>query len=620
MGVRGLPVTVAEVGPADGKPVLLLHGHLDVVPGRQEQFIPRIEGDRLYGRGAYDMKGALACLLLALADLRSQDQVRVRLGIVPDEESEEETDRGGDRLVEAGFVGDFAITGEPTDLNVGVAAKGVLAMRLLVSGRAAHGATPWLGENAILRAYEVFREVESLPFAGQSSELFDRPSINLGRILGGDALNKVPDSCVIDVDVRYLPEQDPGEILAQVRGLEGARVISTFSRPPAEVDPELPLRPRACGMPPAPRATGLATASSAATAPRTRSRSCAPASRPWSSGRSAAATTAPRSGSRCPRWRGTAARSSNSSTALRGSPNDRSRRREDPGSARRGGGQPRVGGCPTPATWAGRRRSSSEDAGEHPQLPEDEPAEDEGEAEESPDGGEQPQEDAPQAEEAADDEPQAEEPRGRRARADEPAEADEEERQPRRPRSGSPRTRSRPTRFRSVIERPPGRRPSPGYGPGRPRTRPSTEPARSRRRPRRRPPRSRRRRDGRRRAAGGAGARGGRRRRRGRGAAAAPRNLAAVRRRVAADHRLDGHRDRAQPALLPQRRPARVPWACAGVQNELAVANPGEPADDPHPGVGQAARRARRSARGRTRRSCSGSPPTRSRCCRSRAT
>jgi succinyl-diaminopimelate desuccinylase len=240
MGVRGLPVTVAEVGPPDGTPVLLLHGHLDVVPGRPEQFMPRIEGERLYGRGAYDMKGALACLLLALADLRSQDQVRVRLGIVPDEESEEETDRGGDRLVEAGFIGDFAITGEPTDLHVGVAAKGVLAMRLLVSGRAAHGATPWLGENAILRAYEVFRELQSLPFAGQSSELFDRPSINLGRILGGDALNKVPDSCVIDVDVRYLPEQDPGEILAQVRGLGGTRVISTFSRPPAEVDPESP--------------------------------------------------------------------------------------------------------------------------------------------------------------------------------------------------------------------------------------------------------------------------------------------------------------------------------------------------------------------------------------------
>ena len=68
----------------------------------------------------------------------------------------------------------------------------------------------------------MFRAIESLPFASESSELFDRPSINLGRILGGDALNKVPDTCVIDVDMRYLPEQDPDEILAQVRGLEGA--------------------------------------------------------------------------------------------------------------------------------------------------------------------------------------------------------------------------------------------------------------------------------------------------------------------------------------------------------------------------------------------------------------
>jgi succinyl-diaminopimelate desuccinylase len=238
IGVRDLPVTMADVGPDDAERTVLLHGHVDVVPGRREQFQPRLDGDRLYGRGAYDMKGALACLLLALADLRDQKQVRVRLGIVPDEESEEESDRGGDRLVEAGFLGDFAITGEPTNMHVGVAAKGVLAMRIEVSGRAAHGATPWLGENAILRAHEVFREIEALPFAGQSSELFDRPSINLGRILGGDALNKVPDTCFIDVDVRYLPEQDPDAILAEVGGLSAARVISTFSRPPALVDPD----------------------------------------------------------------------------------------------------------------------------------------------------------------------------------------------------------------------------------------------------------------------------------------------------------------------------------------------------------------------------------------------
>src|SRR6476619_5566610 len=235
IGVRDLPVTMAEVGPEYASHTVLLHGHLDVVPGRPEQFQPRVEGERLHGRGAYDMKGALACLLLSLADLREQDQVRVRLGLVPDEASEEEDDRGADRLVDAGFVGDFAITGEPTDMQVGIAAKGVLAMRIQVMGRAAHGATPWLGENAILRAYEVFREIESLPFASRSSELFDRPSINLGRILGGDALNKVPDVCFLDVDVRYLPEQDPGGILSAVRRLDDVEVIKTFIRKPAIV-------------------------------------------------------------------------------------------------------------------------------------------------------------------------------------------------------------------------------------------------------------------------------------------------------------------------------------------------------------------------------------------------
>jgi succinyl-diaminopimelate desuccinylase len=233
--VKGLPVTIAQAGPSEG-PTVLLHGHLDVVPGRPGQFEPRADGERLFGRGAYDMKGALAAMLLALHDVRDTTDVRIRLGVVPDEESEEASERGSDQLVSEGFVGDFVITGEPTDMHIGIQAKGVLAMRLEVAGRAAHGATPWMGENAILKALEVFREIESLPFARQSSELFDRPSINLGRILGGDALNKVPDTCVIDVDIRYLPEQDPSAILGEVRELPGAEVISTFSRPPASVE------------------------------------------------------------------------------------------------------------------------------------------------------------------------------------------------------------------------------------------------------------------------------------------------------------------------------------------------------------------------------------------------
>lgn len=237
---RGLPVTRAEVGPADA-PTVVLHGHLDVVPAFEGQFEPRIDGDRLYGRGAYDMKAALAAMMLVCDELRDQDQVRVRLGIVCDEESEEEDDRGSDSLVEAGFLGDFVITGEPTNLQVGVQAKGVLGVRLEVGGRSAHGATPWLGDNAIVKAVEVFRAIESLPFARESSALFDRPSVNLGRIWGGDALNKVPDRCTIDVDIRYLPGQDPDEVLRQVTGLADVRLVETFPRPPAVVDPESPL-------------------------------------------------------------------------------------------------------------------------------------------------------------------------------------------------------------------------------------------------------------------------------------------------------------------------------------------------------------------------------------------
>src|ERR1700709_2254960 len=143
--VRGLPVVKAEVGPS-GAPTIVLEGHNDVVPAPAEQFEPRLEGDRLYGRGAYDMKGAIAAMMVVTAALRDQDRVRVRLGIVGDEESEEGEDRGCDRLVDSGFIGDFAITGEPTDLHIGVEAKGVLALRVTVEGTAAHGATPWLGE------------------------------------------------------------------------------------------------------------------------------------------------------------------------------------------------------------------------------------------------------------------------------------------------------------------------------------------------------------------------------------------------------------------------------------------------------------------------------------------
>ena len=208
----------------------------------------------------------------------------------------------------AGSGGDFAITGEPTDMHIGVEAKGVLAMRIVVHGRAAHSSTPWLGDNAVLKAIDVFRAIETLPFSRESSEMFDRPSINLGRIEGGDALNKVPDRCEMAVDVRYLPGQDPAEILAQVRA-------DPRDRGRADVHP-----PAGHGVPHQPLRAGAARAVARATQRRGDERRArrrlrrgvvhrGRASPRSSSGPPAAGTTGPRSGSRCRRWRATGGRS-----------------------------------------------------------------------------------------------------------------------------------------------------------------------------------------------------------------------------------------------------------------------------------------------------------------------
>ena len=259
---NGLPAIVAAVG--DGPRTLVWNAHVDVVPGRREQFSPWRQDGRLYGRGAYDMKGALAGMLAALSDLSERREtipgVKVKLLIVPDEEAEEEPASGKASafLAEEGHVGEFVICGEPTNLEIGVQAKGVLILRMDVEGRAAHGSTPWLGENAILRAVEVYQRIQELPFAAERSELFERPSINIGRIAGGDVVNKVPDHCRMDVDVRYLPSQDPAEVLRQVRSL-GATVTPIYELPPAALDPADPyvralhdtIRALGCGEAPA---------------------------------------------------------------------------------------------------------------------------------------------------------------------------------------------------------------------------------------------------------------------------------------------------------------------------------------------------------------------------------
>ena len=236
---NGRPVLAATVG-GEGVPTLVFHGHLDVVPAHPEQFQPEIDGDRLIGRGAYDMKGGLAAMMVATRELAERDDIRIHFVCVADEESDETELRASDWLVKHGYVGDFAITGEPTDMHIGVQAKGVLALRLTFTGRAAHGSTPWQGDNAVLKAIHGFRRIEQMEWAQESSEMFPRPSINLGRIMGGDAINKVADKCVIDLDIRYLPGQEAGTILQEIAALPNVEVRKVFHRAPIMVEASNP--------------------------------------------------------------------------------------------------------------------------------------------------------------------------------------------------------------------------------------------------------------------------------------------------------------------------------------------------------------------------------------------
>lgn len=230
-------LTSLAVKVGSGSPRILLHGHADVVPGEEEQFEPREVGSELYGRGVYDMKGALAAMMYALEDLHVLGcDATVELLIVPDEEREYGGPTGAEVLIQNGHTGDFLITGEPTDFHIGVQAKGVLDLRVSLQGKSAHGSRPWVGRNAVLLAYEHYQQVLELPFAAERSELFACPSVNLARIIGGDVINRVPDRCTYDLDIRYLPEQDPDEIVWQIGSIDlPAETEVLFAREPTYV-------------------------------------------------------------------------------------------------------------------------------------------------------------------------------------------------------------------------------------------------------------------------------------------------------------------------------------------------------------------------------------------------
>ncbi|MFC5468212.1 M20 family metallopeptidase [Cohnella suwonensis] len=233
---RGLKSVVASVG--SGSPTIVLNGHLDVVPAQPELFEPRLENGKLYGRGSYDMLGAVACMMLLMQDLaQTPPDCTVVLCLVPDEESGGELGTGF--LVEQGWLGDIAICGEPTNLDIAIQSKGILQIVVEVAGIAAHGSRPWLGRNAILEAQEHYLTIASLHFFHEESPFLGKASLNLAKIEAGKAFNQVPDQCKMGIDIRYLPDQDPELLLEAIRkAVPSAEVKVHFQGTPVNTDPD----------------------------------------------------------------------------------------------------------------------------------------------------------------------------------------------------------------------------------------------------------------------------------------------------------------------------------------------------------------------------------------------
>ena len=231
---------------------ILLAPHLDSVGADGTKFIPQRKNGRVYGRGACDTKGSVAAMLAALGELagsnsRPQETEIVFAGLV----DEEHAQAGSRALVKSRFKADLAIVGEPTRLQVVTAHKGSLWLQLETRGRAAHGATPWRGQNAV---HEMARIVDWLEtdYAAQlrrrKHPLLGAATVNVGTISGGTQPNIVPDCCTITVDRRTLPgETEAGvrrEIALRLRARKlAAKMGSTKLAPalPLETDRRLPL-------------------------------------------------------------------------------------------------------------------------------------------------------------------------------------------------------------------------------------------------------------------------------------------------------------------------------------------------------------------------------------------
>ncbi len=229
---------------------LLLNAHMDTVgvAGMEHPFEPRVEGGRLHGRGAYDMKGSLAAIMLAGA--RARD-LGLRGDVVVAAVADEEVASIGSVALCPKWQTDAAIVAEPTELELAVAHRGFVWLDIESAGRAAHGSRPELGVDAIAKMGRILVGLEGLDRelrANPTHPLLGSGSLHASLIEGGQELSSYPDRCLLRAERRTIPgetaesvEEEFRRVVAEAAASDAdvrAEVTATFSREPFDVAEE----------------------------------------------------------------------------------------------------------------------------------------------------------------------------------------------------------------------------------------------------------------------------------------------------------------------------------------------------------------------------------------------
>ncbi len=249
----GRPNVIAVARGGGGGRTLVLNAHTDTVgvSGMTDPFVARFDGGRLYGRGAYDMKGSLAACMLATAECARRG---LRGDVVLTAVADEEFASVGTEAVAASIRADAAIVTEPTEMQLAVAHRGFVCFEIETIGRAAHGSRPHLGIDAIAKMGRVLVGIEELDRRLRADPTHDRlgsGSVHASLIEGGQEYSSYPARCLLQAERRTIPGETVELAQREIRELLGSaaeddpdfsgdvRVVA--SREPFEVDEDADL-------------------------------------------------------------------------------------------------------------------------------------------------------------------------------------------------------------------------------------------------------------------------------------------------------------------------------------------------------------------------------------------